>query len=163
MNGEQRANLVVELKEHFERILDERENRYNERFVAAEKAVTTALAAAEKAVAAALSAQEKLTTAAFVSSEKAITKAEEAQRDAMSKTNEFRAQLSDQAETLMPRKETAALIDALNVKIAELKEGPIDRLLAFQNNILGRMAVFAAVTSLMGGLIGAVAASFINK
>ena len=135
MNGKEWENVKVDIKSYFERIIDERDGRYNERFVAAEKAVATALAAAEKAVSAALIAQEKMTTAAFASSEKAIIKAEEAQRESNLKTNEFRGQLSDQAETLMPRKETVVLIDSLRTENVAQHRNQEDRMSSLSKDV----------------------------
>ncbi len=70
------------------------DRRYDERWRADQQAVKEALAAAEKAVSAALSAAEK-----------AVEKAELATAARFESVNEFRAQLGDQARTLMPRAE----------------------------------------------------------
>src|SRR6202035_5755903 len=93
----------------YERISEERDRQYDQRFRAAEIAVSAALSAQEKAVAAAFLASEKAIIKAqeaqgdaFLASEKAIIKAEEAQKDYNLRSNEFRGQLDDQAKTLMP-------------------------------------------------------------
>jgi hypothetical protein len=88
------------------RLLDERDRRYEERFVAANVAVSAALVA-----------QEKQTAAAFLASEKAIVKAEDAQREYNIRSNEFRGQLDDQAKTLMPRTENAAELKGIEGRI----------------------------------------------
>jgi len=64
-----------------------------------------------------LEAQEKAVKAAFQASEKAIEKAEAAQREYNVRSNEFRGQLADQANTLMPRPETMGLLKAINDRI----------------------------------------------
>jgi hypothetical protein len=69
------------------------------------------------AVYAKFDAVEKQTKIAFDASEKAREKAEIAQQGRNEMTNEFRGQLSDQAATLMPRKEVEGLINATNEKI----------------------------------------------
>jgi hypothetical protein len=94
------------LKEHLIKLIESNDRRYQESF-----------AGADKAVGAALAAQKELTNAAFASSEKAIVKAEDAQRDYNVRSNEFRGQLDDQAQTLMPRSETAVLIRSLEDKL----------------------------------------------
>ncbi len=97
---------TIRLREFYERVIDERDRQYDQRFRAAEIALSAALSAQEKAVA-----------AAFLASEKAIIKAEEAQKDYNIRSNEFRGQLDDQAKTLMPRPETVALFKAMDEKL----------------------------------------------
>lgn len=115
------------------RLLDERDKGYKEQFqaskdaattvsLAAEKAVAAALAAAEKAVAAALTAAKELTSAAFVASEKAISKAEEAQTRTNQQQNEFRGQLKDQANSLMPRIEAERWLRSLDDAVNQVRE-----------------------------------------
>jgi hypothetical protein len=101
--------VKVDIKDYFERLLVERHGFYLEKFEAIEEAFK-----------AALGAQEKLTSASFTASEKAISKAEEAQSQYNIRSNEFRAQLGDQARTLMPRPEAEALNKVLEDKIADL-------------------------------------------
>jgi hypothetical protein len=80
----------------------ERDRRYDERFSASEKAVTAALAAAEK-----------YSNAMYEAAKEAVGKAEAAQRAVNERQNEFRGQLSDQAATLMPRKEFESSLNSL--------------------------------------------------
>lgn len=96
------------LKEHLTALINSNDRRYQESF-----------ATSKEAVAAALAAQKELTNAAFASSEKAIVKAEEAQRDYNVRSNEFRGQLDDQAQTLMPRTETNVLMQGVNEKVTD--------------------------------------------
>jgi len=94
------------LKEHLTAIIEANDKRYVQDSVNQNRAVQDALAA-----------QKELTSAAFASSEKAIVKAEEAQRDYNVRSNEFRGQLDDQAQTLMPRTETTVLIKSTEDKL----------------------------------------------
>jgi hypothetical protein len=87
--------------------LAERHQLYLARFIASEHAVTAALIA-----------QKELVSAAFLASEKAIVKAEDAQREYNIRSNEFRGQLDDQAKTLLPRQEAAALFHAIDDRLA---------------------------------------------
>jgi hypothetical protein len=102
----ERDRLYGERVRGVEKVVDERERLYDSRFKAAEVAVNAALAAQEKAV-----------NAAFTASEKAIVKAEQAQKEYNERSNEFRAQLDDQAKTLMPRPETLSLFKAVDDKL----------------------------------------------
>lgn len=94
------------LKEHLVAIIDANDRRYVQDSVNQNRAVEDALAA-----------QKELTNAAFASSEKAIVKAEDAQREYNVRSNEFRGQLDDQAQTLMPRAETNVLLRAMEDKV----------------------------------------------
>lgn len=90
------------LMDERDRRMDERDRRYEQRFVAQETAVASALVS-----------QEKFNSAAAQNAKEAILKAEAAQLGVNERSNEFRAQLGDQANTLMPRKESETLSYAL--------------------------------------------------
>ena len=156
---------LVNIREYFtlwlervEQFLLERDRRYEERYVAQEKAVLAALAA-----------QEKLTNAAFASAEKAVAKAEDAQKDYNARSNEFRGQLDDQAKTLMPRTEALTQYAALDKRLEERDKGVEVRLTAletfrYQNEGKDRGSapytaiVFSVITSLITAVVvGAVA------
>lgn len=62
----------------------------------------------------------------FDAQEKAVAKAETAAEKRLDSVNEFRAQLSDQAQTFMPRNEAAILIRALDDKF-DVLAGRVDR------------------------------------
>lgn len=102
MGGETEAEVsgwtVDTLHAYLQRLMNERDTRYEQRFIAQEKASEAAIASAAEAVKKAEAAQEKRNEAA----------------------NEFRGQLADQAATLMPRKEATVLFDAVNEKIISL-------------------------------------------
>jgi chromosome segregation ATPase len=69
----------------------------------------------------AMNARQQTVDQAFAASERAIAKAETAQKEYNERSNEFRGQLDDQAQTLMPRTETAGLFKALEEKIAAVQ------------------------------------------
>lgn len=100
---------IDSLKEFLVSLIQSNDKRYQESFESQRQAVKDALAA-----------QKELTTAAFNSSEKAIVKAEDAQRDYNQRSNEFRGQLDDQAQTLMPRTESTVITNGLSGRDAEL-------------------------------------------
>src|ERR1700730_4191818 len=81
-------------------IVNERDQRYAERFKAMDEKTSLALAA----------------------SEKAVGKAEMATEKRFDSVNEFRAQLKDQASTLMPREEADVKFRAIDNTIDELKQ-----------------------------------------
>lgn len=87
------------LKEYFEKVLDEHELRYSQRFESSTVAVNAALAAAKEAV----------------------IKAENATEKRFASVNEFRNTLSDQQRTLMPRTEVELLNKGLNDRIVILE------------------------------------------
>lgn len=74
---------IETVREHVLSLLAERDRQYDQRFIAQEKAVQTAMNAAERAV----------------------SKAETAAEKRFDAVNEFRATLADQQRTLMPRAE----------------------------------------------------------
>jgi chromosome segregation ATPase len=111
-------------RQFLERVIDERDKLYNDRFKALEKLIDerdrlydSRFKAAEVAVSAALAAQEKAVNAAFTASEKAVLKAEQAQKEYNERSNEFRGQLDDQAKTLMPRPETLNMFKSIEEKL----------------------------------------------
>jgi hypothetical protein len=65
---------------------------------------------------------QKAVDAALVSQEKAIIKAETAAEKRFESVNEFRQQLNDQAQTLMPRQEYTVQHKALEDKIADIND-----------------------------------------
>jgi len=95
-------------------MLDERNIRYDQRFEAQQEALAAALLAQKEAVLTAMTAAEK-----------AVAKAEMATDKRFEAVNEFRAQLADQAATLMSRIEYSSAhtniiqqIDSLNVRVS---------------------------------------------
>ncbi len=112
-----RGHSIDSLYAYFERWLTsletihaERDKRYEEKFRGLETATNIALAAVEKQ-----------TNAAFAANEKAILKTDEAQRSYNERSNEFRGQLKDQAERLMPRTESIDKFKVVEEKLEECK------------------------------------------
>jgi len=93
----------------------ERDVRYEQRFLAQERAVQIALEGSSREFHEHLNQYRDETRVAMEAAEKAIDKAERATELRFSSVNEFRAQLADQVNTFLPRTEAHALID----KVAE--------------------------------------------
>jgi cell division septum initiation protein DivIVA len=120
-------NLAT-LDMYFTKVMDERDRTYQQRWEASEKATVTALNAAKEAVAAALqaqkdavstafTAQEKAVAAALTAADRAVSKAEFASEKRFDSVNEFRAQLSDQAASFVPRGEFNRALEALTERV----------------------------------------------
>ena len=119
MSGETEQNVsgwtVDTLRDFILRLIGEHDKRYEQRFLAQESAVQSALTAAEKAV-----------NAALIAADRAVAKAEQAQERRNEATNEFRGQLADQAATLMPRREVETVLAALDARV-KIIEGATER------------------------------------
>jgi len=90
---------------HLKGLMDANDRRYGERFDAQQHAVQVALAAVNSEFHEHLLQYRNETKAALDSADKAIAKAELATEKRFEGVNEFRAQLSDQSATFMPRLE----------------------------------------------------------
>lgn len=108
----------VSLKEYFEKLLEQRDLFYAEKI----KYLETRIVSVDDKHTAAVLAAKAIAETTFQSSEKAILKSEEGQRLLNEKNNEFRGQLRDQAEHLMPRTESLSNWKSATEKITELKE-----------------------------------------
>jgi len=86
--------------------LAERELRYEQRFMAQEKAVNAAL----------------------IAQKEAVVKQEMASEKRFEGVNEFRAQLSDQAATFLPRNEYQVQHDSLNEKVDAVTKNVAERM-----------------------------------
>lgn len=115
MSGETDASVsgwtVDTLHGHMLRVLDEMDRRYQQRYEAQQEGVAAALAAQEKAV-----------NAALIAADRAVIKAELAAEKRFESVNEFRATLSDQAATLMPRLEAESRLQTIGVAVSEIKD-----------------------------------------
>ena len=87
-------------------LMNERDLRYDQRFQAQEKALQDNFIAAEKAI-----------SIAMASSDRAVTKAEVAAEKRFDGLNELRGAMSDQASRLMPRAETELAFASLREKV----------------------------------------------
>lgn len=110
MSGTQhdRSSVDIVLAER-DRLLSERDTRYQGQFRALEQLVDTRFDAAEK-----------LVMASLAGAEKAVTKAEAAAERRFESVNEFRNSLSDQASRLISRSEADARFNAVGDKLSEI-------------------------------------------
>lgn len=140
--SDQHSRDIISIRDYFETILREYQNRTNERFEIQDKAVKTALEGQEKAV-----------SAAILAADRAVTKAEIATEKRFEGVNEFRSQLADQAATLMPRAESE-----IRLKIISDKIEAIDRLVtASREQAIGSsktIAYMVTALSILFGIIG---------
>jgi len=112
-----KAGDSVSLKEFFETLIKERDLYYAEKI----KYLETRIVSVDDKHTAAVTAVKELSTSTSAASEKAILKAEEAQKELNIKNNEFRGQLKDQADVLMPRSEALSMIKNIEEKMANFK------------------------------------------
>jgi hypothetical protein len=105
------------LRVHMDSRVDDLRRLLDERYQTQVAATEKAFAAQQLAMQTALAAQERAVAAAMTASEMASAKAERSAEARFAAVNEFRAQLADQAATLMGRLEARALIDAQAEKI----------------------------------------------
>jgi hypothetical protein len=97
----------------------------------------------KQAIDAALFAQKEAVANAMAAADRAIQKAEISAEKRFEGVNEFRATLSDQQRTLMPRAESEALHNAMNARLSQLGETlteKIDALSKTQSSIEDRKA-----------------------
>jgi hypothetical protein len=97
----------------FERRLDDLRASLQERYETQTKAIDAAFVAQQTAMRTAFDAADRAVQAALQAAEKAVVKAETASEKRFDSVNEFRATLSDQAATLMPRVEAEGRLTAL--------------------------------------------------
>jgi hypothetical protein len=101
---------VDTLREHITTVLEEMNSRYEQRFLDSKTALDIAFTAQKELVASALGAADK-----------AVIKAEVAAEKRFDSVNEFRALVSDQQRTLMPRSEAEIVFRSLSEKIDALR------------------------------------------
>jgi len=118
------ADLVVRIDERFAVAMKmttdrdtEKDKRYEQRFLAQEQAVAVALSRVDLEFHERIKSVREETQASLDAADKAISKSENAADKRFDSVNAFRAQLSDQALTFMPRKESDVRIDAIAEKI----------------------------------------------
>lgn len=120
-------------RHYYDKILIERDRRYDERFEASqtavkaalsanEKAIDTAFESREKAIAAAFLSSEKAIEAAFVSAEKAINKAEQSIEKRADATYVAIGELQQLLGGLMPRTEAEGRFTAALAAVAEIRK-----------------------------------------
>jgi hypothetical protein len=101
--------IVNEKDAHIRTLIDGNDKRYEERFLASQKALELGLAGTKTEIGAAL-----------VSADRAVQKAEVATEKRFESVNEFRGTLDNQQRTLIPRSEVDVIKMSLEEKIAQL-------------------------------------------
>jgi hypothetical protein len=99
-----------------------------------------------------LTAQAEMVKLALDSSKEAIIKAETATEKRFESVNEFRAQLSDQTHSFLPRAEGGQRMDAMQKEIDELR-AEIGAMREGTANLAGRLAVVGAVVTVLISLV----------
>ncbi len=128
MSGETEKNISAWTNDtvlvHLAALIDANDRRYQDRFqgfadLFAEKDLRDQqrFDAQQLALRDALTSQEKAVNAALLAAQEAVQKAEAAAEKRFDAVNEFRAQLADQAATLMPRQETTVLLDGITERL----------------------------------------------
>ena len=103
-----------------------------ERIESNEELFAAKLAAHDELSEAKLTAMGEVISANMRAAERAAQKAEEAQHEYNTRSNEFRAQLKDQADMLMPRAETLSLFKSTDDKMAAAIAVADDKLREFR-------------------------------
>lgn len=101
---------VVELKDYFERILDERDRQYSARFDHLAMMFNREV-----------HALKELTEQALAAMREAVVKAEAAQREYNIRSNEFRGQLDDQNKLMISRSEAMGLFKVQEDKLYSVR------------------------------------------
>lgn len=143
--------------DHMLALMAANDKRYEQRFEASQKALDAALTAQKEATQAAFAAQKEGISAALAAADRAVQKAEAASEKRFEGVNEFRATLSDQQRTLIPRAEVDVLVRGLNEKIAQLTK-QADAIANERVGIKGGWGYAVGVVGLVLAALGIVAA-----
>jgi len=103
--------LVISMFAERQKVADERDRRYEDRFVAQKTAIQDALLS-----------QDKLTQAAFAAAEKAISKSEASQNSYNATHNDLTRKMDAQYKDTLPRVEAESKFRGIEDKIADLRE-----------------------------------------
>jgi hypothetical protein len=165
-------NPSVSLKDYLLDTINERDHKYEQRFLATDRVIADLSVSIKEALTTALTSTKDALEKAndnirgvaiqqetfarkteieqqLVSMEKAVTKAETANEKRFEGVNEFRNTLADQQRTLMPRSEFDAVIKGLAEKIIAL-EG----VQAASNNMRGGMKEgYSAAIGIIGVIV----------
>lgn len=114
---EHQAAARVAAVEMIERVLDERDNRYEQRWVGQEDAVRLALVGVNKEMVERMRQVREETQAAMLASDKAILKAEAATEKRFEAGTRAAAALQEQAAQFSQRREVDAISSALSEKV----------------------------------------------
>jgi hypothetical protein len=110
------------IREHFDTILQERDNRYEERFAASQLAVQAALAEQEKARSAAFISAEKAITAAFEASKEAIAKSEVSVIKQSDATFVKIDKIQEMLALIMPKDEVLSRFESITESQADMRK-----------------------------------------
>ena len=116
------------LHEHLVSIMDERDRRYEQRFLAQEKAVDLALQRVDKEFHEHLQQVRDENRLALAHQDKAVLKQEQSTEKRFEAVNEFRATLSDQAAGFLPRTEYDRSLGGLAKRLDELHTMLLERI-----------------------------------
>jgi len=131
--------------------MSEANRRYEQRFTSIEREMRDGRAQDRREIDAALAA-----------SEKAIDKAERAAEKRFESVNEFRAALSDQTATLMPRAEAEARMAALTEKVDDLRTSRAEQT-GHKSGITAAMAAGYSLALLFAAVISAAVSIWATK
>jgi hypothetical protein len=123
----------------------------DERYRTQTKALDAAFLAQQTAMATAFLAADKAVQAALLAAEKAVQKAESAANERFAAVNEFRAQLSDQTATFIPRLEAESRFEAIGEKLSDA----LSRLDVASGRGAGTLQLWGYIIG-AGGLVAAV-------
>lgn len=139
--GETKADVsawtVDSLKAHIEQVVAEVDRRYEQRFVAQEKAVLTALIAQKEAV-----------TSAMTAAEKAVEKAETQAKEWRAQANEWRSTMSDREARFVTQDSFTALAEKVHDISAR-----IDRTAGQSTGLRDAWAVLLGAAGLVASII----------
>jgi hypothetical protein len=108
-------------KELFEAKLESMREMLNERYATQTKALDAAFLAQQAAVATSFDASEKAMAAALLAAKEAVEKANVANDKRFDAVNEFRQQLADMQNTLIPRNEADAKFSSIEARLIDMK------------------------------------------
>lgn len=147
---------VLELLKAAKALEDERFRAQDLSRETTDKAVTQRFADFDKAINAALAAAEKAVNAALVAQNTAVSKAEEASNKRFDGVNEFRAALTDQSNTMLPRAEAEQRFKGMDERLSRIEKLSAEREGAkgqHKVNINQSQWVIGAVIGVVMGLI----------
>jgi hypothetical protein len=116
------AEVEKSVREHFDTILQERDNRYEERFAASQLAVQAALVEQEKARTVAFISAEKAIAAAFESAKEAITKSEASVIKQTDATFVKIDKMQEMLSLVMPKDEVLSRFESITESQAEMRK-----------------------------------------
>jgi hypothetical protein len=122
LSGRRIADLDKAIREHFDTILAERDNRYEERFAASQVAVSAALAEQEKARSSAFVSAEKAIAAAFDASKEAIAKSEVSVIKQSDATFVKIDKIQEMLAMIMPKEEVLSRFESITDSVAEMRK-----------------------------------------